>query len=512
MAEKIALSERTHPLYDSNIDNWNLYFDSVKGGDNFINDDNLFSHRLEEAEDFDERLDRSYYLNFCDAIPTIYNSYIFKKEIERPPDDDIKDFRKNVDGMNTTINEFVKKVGFFASVFGVMHALVDIPDSPKKKLSVKDQREQNIIPYASLVYPSQLKDWSLDSNGDFNWVVIESTYYNDADPNVEREENKHYKLITKEEWRIEDEDGNTPKFDEEGLESSGQNTLGFVPMITMYHKDISDDKVGESVLKDIVYVNRAIMNWCSCIDEQIERQTFSQLIVPDMGELSDEEEKGGDPLTNIGTSSIWTFNAESKHPPAFISPDVEHIQLIWRLVVDHIKEIFRMAGLVGSSEDMYVSRSGRAAQMGFLSVNSVLAEKAGKYQKFEDELSRLAYLQLGKNPSDYVGVKYPTSFDVQSLSEEIDASFKIMERNLSTLLNKTMSKNIARRAVPQAPEDIRSQIESEIDSGTGIINPVSKGEEKPSEEDGNPSNRQGATFDTKDEKEDRETKKEKEEK
>jgi hypothetical protein len=339
-------------------------------------------------------------------------------------------------------------------------------------------------------------------------VVVESTYYNDLDHSKEREEAKHYKLITKEDWRIEDEDGNTPKFDEEGLESSGTNELGFVPIITMYHKDIADDKVGESVLKDIVYVNRAILNWCSCIDEQIERQTFSQLVVPDMGELSDEEDKGGDPLQRIGTSSMWTYNAEAKHPPQFISPDVENIQTIWNLVVDHIKEIYRMAGLIGSSEDMYVSRSGRAAQMGFLSVNSVLAEKSMKYQKFEDEISKLAYMQLGTDISTYTGVKYPNSFDVQALTEEIDALFKIMERNMSPTLNKTMFKNIARRVVPQAPEDIRKTIEDEIDSGDGMVETIFQ-KEKPSQEDGNPSNRLGDTHETKGDLKNRETRKEK---
>ena len=79
----IKLSERKHPLYEDNIDLWELYLNASKGGDDFINSDNLFSHRLEDSEDYDERLERGYYLNFCDTIPRIYNSYIFKKNIER---------------------------------------------------------------------------------------------------------------------------------------------------------------------------------------------------------------------------------------------------------------------------------------------------------------------------------------------------------------------------------------------------------------------------------------------
>jgi hypothetical protein len=509
--KKLILADRTHPLFDDSLNKWNLLYSSVRGGTEFI-EDNLWSHRLEDTDDYEERLDRGFFLNFCDAIPTIYNSYIFKKRIERPPDSTLQDFRKNVDGRGTDVSEFVKRVGYFSSVFGVMHVLVDIPSSEKTKVSKADQRESELIPYCSMIYPTQLRDWSLDSSGNFNWVIIESTYYQDLDPEAERAEEKHYKLITKEDWRIEDEDGNPPKF-EDGAPSNGPNSLGFIPIATMYHKYVAEDKIGESMLKDIVYVNRTILNWCSCIDEQIERQTFSQLTVPDAGDLSDEEGKGGDPLTKIGTSSIWTFNAESKHPPKFISPDVENLQTIWKLVIDHIKEIYRMAGLIGSSDDMYVSKSGRAAQMGFMGVNSALSEKAGKYEKFENDISHLAYWQLGEQIEDYKGVKYPDSFDITALLDEIESSFKIMERNMSPTLNKTIMVNIARRAVPQAPEEIRELIEKEIESGDGIVLPI-KSVEASSEEDGsgNPNSNLGKTFKGKNELEEEETKHRKKEK
>ena len=53
------------PFYDDMIDSWELYYAGAKGGENFITDANLFSHRLEEAEDYNERLERAYFINFC---------------------------------------------------------------------------------------------------------------------------------------------------------------------------------------------------------------------------------------------------------------------------------------------------------------------------------------------------------------------------------------------------------------------------------------------------------------
>jgi len=508
--EKLTLADREHPLYGVNADLWALYLDAVKGGTDFANSDNLFSHRLESSEDYTERQDRVYYLNYCETVPQLYNTYIFKENIGRAPDANIDFFRKNVDGKNTPISDFVARAGFFSSVFGAMHALVDMPPTNIKKATKRDVSKAGLQPYCTLIYPSQLKDWSFDRWGNLLWIVVETVYYRDIDPNIERVEEKHYKLITREEWRIEDEDGKPVTFDD-GSPSAGPNPLGLIPLATVYHRDIEDDQVGESMLKDIVYINRAILNWCSCMDEQIERQTFSQLVVPDDGTLSEDSESGNDPLHKIGTSSVWTFPADSGQPPQFISPSVDTIKTIWALVVDHVKEIYRLAGLIGSSDDMYASKSGRAAQMGFLGVNSALADKAKRYQKFENDISKLAYIQLGSNPEEYIEVKYSDTFDISSLGEEIESTFKLMGANFSPTLNKEVMKNLSRKAIPLAPTDIRETVESEIDSWDGVVG-VPEEEEVPSLEDGNPNSNLGKTFKTKGKLEEEEKGKKKKEK
>lgn len=507
----IKLSERTHPLYDENLDLWNLYFSAAKGGENFITDVNLFSHRLEESTDFNERLERAYFLNFCDTIPSLINSFIFKENIERPTTDNeiLSYFRTDVNNRGLSITDFVKRAGYFASVFGVVHALITTPSSPTGKTLTKAQvRDLGIRPKATLVYPSQLVDWSLDSEGAYNWVIIKSIYYRDTDPTKEREEEEHYKIITREKWWVEDEDGNKIKY-EDGRDSQGINTLGLVPMATLYHKNIDDNKIGESILKDIVYINRSILNWCSCVDEQIERQTFSQLVVPDDGTLANEDEAGEDPLHQIGTSSIWTFPGDANHPPNFISPNVENINTVWKLVVDHIKEIYRLAGLVGSSEDMFASRSGRQSQYGFVSVNSSLTDKSYSYQVFENEISKLVYLLSGEDIENYKEVKYPTSFDVTALADELDSNIKIMERNFSPSLNKQLQKNIARRSIPTATNEVMKEVETEIDKGDGIVeplktigNPIDK-----SADSGNPNTKLGDSFTTNNDKIKKETSK-----
>lgn len=512
MAKEIRLSQREHPLYSDNINKWNMYLNSALGGENFINEDYLFSHQLEDSSSFDERLERAYYLNFCDTIPSLYNSFIFRSKVQRPSNSDLALFRSNVDGRGTDISEFVKRCGYFSSVLGAIHALVDVPSTSEKPVSKAEAKVKNIYPYASIIFPSQLKDWSLDRYGNFKWIVIEGEHYNDTDPSIEREVKKYYKLITTKDWKIEDDKGQPFSFDD-GSKSSGKNGLGLVPLATMYHKDLNDDKIGESLIKDIIYVNRTILNWCSCIDEQIERQTFSQLIVPDDGSLAEESESVDDPLHRLGTSNAWTFPSDASHPPAYISPDTDNIMTIWKLVVDHIKEIYRMAGLLGGTSDLYTSRSGRQSQFGFIGVNSCLAEKSSKYEKFENDISRLALMEIKGSADTYETVKYPDNFDVVALAEEIDSIFKVMEKNLSPTLNKTLMKNIARRSVSYAPPIVLQTIEDEINSSEGIIVEASKETTKQAEKDGqgNTNTNLDQTFKTKSELEEEEIQKRKKE-
>lgn len=516
MAEgtKVKLADRSHPLYQDNEALWTLYLNSVKGGKNFMTTTNLFTHRLEDAEDYDERIKRSYFLNYCDSVPEMYNTYIFKGEITRPPDVNLEPFREDVDGRGTNISDFIARVGYLASVFGTMHVLVDLPVEVKKKARITkaEERKGGIRPYATPIYPSQLKDWSIDANGNLRWILIESEYYDDMDPTLERKTITLYKLITTEEWRIEDAEGNPYTF-ADGRPNKGSNDKGIIPLISLHHKDVDGDMVGESLLKDIVYTNRIIFNWCSCIDEQIERQTFSQLVFPDDGTLAEAAESG-DPLLKIATSSILTFPSDSGQPPQFISPNTNTISVIWELVVDHVKEIFRMAKLIGTSEDMFVSKSGRAAQFGFMGVNSALASKAKSYEKFENDVCKMAYIIAGKNESEYQLAKYPASFDVQALQDEIDTVFKILERNFSVRLNKELEKNVSRKALSTATDTIKIEIESEIEASDGIVEPLKGGQVGPNPIDdgsGNPNSNLGKTFKTKGTQEEEETQKQKKE-
>jgi len=462
----LKINERTHPLYNKYVDEWDFYIQSALGGkDYYGNEDNLFTHRLEDqAGDYHERLERAYYLNFCNLVCSIYADYIFKETIRRPPDPALDDFRINVDGRGTDINTFMNQISWLSSVYGQVHIVVDSPyaEDVDVPLHMYKSRKDRFDPYAVIIEPQDLRDWSVDEFGNLNWVLIRTKGYSDVNPLVPREDDTTYRLIERTKWSVFNTKGEKIR--------EGVNTLGEVYMTTCYNSDANIDLIGESLITDVSRINRSIYNWCSNIDEMISRQTFSQLVMPgdphdDLGETSE----GANSLKALGTATIFTFPADAGQPPQFISPDRQQIDVIWKMIQEHIDKIYELSGLgtVGSSSKFLSQRSGLSQAYQFLSINSSLAKKASKLERAENNINNLVLKWRSKDTKELV--EYPSQFDVLSLMETMQTAFQIAAQNFSTTLNIELLKNLAKKAAPVLPEETLNKIYEEIEANKGTI-------------------------------------------
>lgn len=466
--EKIKMNERTHPLYRKYIEEWKFYAETAEGGmDYYDNDENLFTHRLEgQAGDYEDRLKRVYYLNYSSLVCAIYADYIFREVVRRVPDPYLDGWRLSVDGKGTDIDTFMNHVSYLSSVYGQCHIIVDSPhvDDVDVPLHVYKSNKERYDPYAVIVVPEDLRDWSLDEFGNYNWVLIRNRGYDDSNPNAIRQDDTTYRLIGRDKWELYDKNGRKIR--------GGDNPLGQVYMTTCYNSDTNMDIIGDSLIKDISRINRIIYNWCSNIDEMIERQTFSQLVMPeDPNAELHEANEGGDPLMAVGTSQIFTFPATAGHPPAFISPDRQQIDAIWKMIQQHVDKIYELAGLgtVGSQSKFLSQRSGISQAYQFLSINSSLARKAKKLETTENAIERFVLeWQDADEPEELV--EYPSQFDTLSLTETMDSTFKIVAQNFSTTLNIELLKALAKKAAGSGlPDDMLQSIFDEIEANEGTI-------------------------------------------
>jgi len=471
----ISVSERYHPLFEQYIDDWAFYMESYKGGTEYVRK-YLYTHRLESREDYGRRINRAYYLNYCAPIASIPSDFIFKKEATRPADANLELFRMNTNRRGLSIHEFMRKVCTLSAIYGHAHILIDRPRPTKEdeeKISKRTLTKSEVVgaypPYAVIVHPYNLLDWSVDPvTRELNWVIIRELILDDADFTEERGITDTYRVWTQTSWIL---------YSDENKElDRGDHNLGVVPLITCYHKDIDEDLVGESMLKDVAEANRTIFNWTSNIDEMVARQTFSQLTCPDDGTLFEEEvdESGqSTALKKVGSSTIFTFPAEARHPPKFISPDTEQVGIIWTMIENHVREMFRMAGLISAKSSLIQlqQRTGKAQEFEFLDMAVFLAAKANVLEDTENKMNELCYkwLQLDDHPAR---VHYPEKFDIVSPGEIVDLFTKVTMNGISGTLNKEMAKRMVHQVLPNAEDEIVDKIYTEIEDNEYLNDPT----------------------------------------
>jgi hypothetical protein len=467
--------ERRHPLYEKYQDDWDFYMQSFKGGDTYL-DRYLATHRLENATDYTKRKKRAYYLNYCAPIAMIPSDFIFKKEATRPADDGLILIREDVDKRGTNIHEFMRRICTLSSIYGHVHILVDRPRPPQefedKILNGKTTKLDNVAfrPYATIIQPPNLLDWSVDTKTqELNWILLYEEVYNDEDFEEEREIVAQYRVWTKDEWIVYSDDNQ--------IIDRGTHGLGFIPLITCYHKDIDYDMIGESMLKDVADANKAIFNWCSNIDEMIARQTFSQLICPDDGSMLTEEvdEQGRSAaLKKVGSSTIFTFPADARHAPDFISPDTKQISTIWDMIQNHVREMFRMAGLVSAKTSLVQlqQRTGKAQEFEFLDMAVFFAAKAKKLEDAENKLNRVLYKWMGINDTIPERVHYPEKFDIISPTDIVELFTKVTLNAISGTLNKEMAKRLVHQVLPHAEDEVVFKIYQEIEENEVLEDPT----------------------------------------
>jgi len=486
------VTERHHPLYEQYIDDWAFYMESYKGGQEYVHK-YLSSHRLESREDYARRLERAYYLNYCAPIASIPSDFIFKKEATRPADSYLSYFRMNTNRRGLSIHEFMRKVCTLSAIYGQVHVLIDRPRPSKEdeikintgKLTKKEVTN-NYQPYATIVHPYNLLDWSVNPvTRALNWILVREIRLDDLDFTEAREVTELYRIWTQDEWFL---------YDSENKEiDTGKHNLGVVPLVTCYHKDVDEDLIGESMLKDVAEANRTIFNWTSNIDEMVARQTFSQLTCPDDGTLFEEEiDEAGQStaLRKVGSSTIFTFPADARHPPKFISPDTEQVSSIWTMIENHVREMFRMAGLISAKSSLIQlqQRTGKAQEFEFLDMAVFLSAKANVLEDVENKMNVLCYqwLQTDGQPAK---VHYPEKFDIVSPAEIVDLFTKVTMNGVSGTLNKEMAKRMVHQVLPNAEDEIVDRIYTEIDSNKYLEDPtlfMTQAQEQPPKQQNSP--------------------------
>ncbi len=489
-----ALVKRRHPDFDEKRGHWcflNQTYESPREW--FTN--NLFQFVREGTETYAGRLERAYRFNHTREVVDLVNKYLFKHDPERNPNvpEEVKRFRQMATLSGLSLPQFERQVSRKSSIYGRVYVVVDNNAKDGDIITKADEKSGAIRLYAYIVTPEQFMDCGFDRDGNFSWVLINERTRDDADPfNSSGCVVDNYRLWTKTEWFLFRTTGE-PSSDAYKVEfiESGLHNLGVVPVIKCDHIE-SDNKYSvPALIEDVAYLDRAVANYCSNLDQIINDQTFSQLIIPAQSllagissTLSSIDPSDPDILKKrkeiiaLGTSQILLYDGENGSAPAYISPDPKQSQVIINTIKQIINEIYHTVGLAGERTKQDNSQgidnsSGVAKAYDFEKVNALLGAKANAMQAFSNRIENLVKIYHGESTEDIdpteVNVQYSTNFDVRGLNDELAIANQFALLSVPMELRQLHLKTIVEKMWPMLDDADVTKITEAIDKWQDVL-------------------------------------------
>lgn len=485
MADIKKLIENPHPIYKKYVQYWNFLLDSYEGGVDYTGamisskdsnssdgikvvvngqemknrlTSNLFMHKRERQDDYQTRVNMSYYYNFCAPVIDIYTNHLLKQNVVEDwgsIESDVEAQEGNFDRKGGSIEEVRKELIEVSQIYGHSFTVIDSPNVNIEILSRQDQIDNGVFPYFSILHPQNVINWALDSFGNPYWVLTQEVIDSSEDPfsmsNKDERFVFRYRLWTRNEWYVFNDDMQ--------LESEGVHGLGCVPVICAFDKQSkkAENFLGISFIADIAFIARDIYNTSSELKQILRDQTFSLLAV--QGNATDY------PEAEIGTNKGLLI-PEGMQMPQYITPPPGPADTLMKHIDTQVSKIFQLAKLEGGSASFggqsAVQQSGVSKAWDFNQTNSALAGKATNIEDAESKAWKVWSKWIGK---DFDGsVQYSREFNVQSLNDDLDQAERITKLNISNEFQKTIKKTIVQKKYPRMTDEEYRKIEEEIDN------------------------------------------------
>jgi hypothetical protein len=459
--EEIKKLRATHELWDENKPEWDFCLDAYQGGKDFAKADNIFKHFRENKEDYQDRVKRIHYINYCDQIVDFFTNFIFSEPIDRssPDTEFFLKFTKDVNRKNEPVDTFMREVCDDMQILGMTYVLVDAPPLPEGQvLSKYDEQALNHKPYWVLIKPHEITDWDTDQFGKIVYAKRKQYQRQMLSGSVRRLE--VYTEFFSDSYKVSVVDCTNKEKPEYLGSTELPNQLGEVPLVVArYKKDKRAPFIGLSFLRDFAYNNREIMNLTSLLQEFLYRQAFNMLTMQEGEDFSKAE---GDNV--IGTNNLLRYptNAERPeyiYPPAepakFIQDERGKIknEMFIRASQDAMNEMFNGEGKSGFSQAQSFSKT-----VPFISSRAEILEGV------ENELMRLTMKMVGK---EWKGkIKYKDRYEITNLTDALTQLLIIVKdfQIPSETFVKEELKRIVREFDGKLPKETLAKIEKEIEA------------------------------------------------
>lgn len=451
---------REHPDYVRQREMWHRYRDLYSGGEQFKANASryLMPRHKEPAEIYYERLGNVFYENYAGSIIDWYAATLLRREPALTFDgsdrsrDFFNRFVEDCDLNGTSLTDFLRQRFIDALVGGRSHVLIDFPRS---QASPENRAEEDALglsrAYLVGYSAEQLINWSLDSKGAYEWVVLRTTALRESE-SADREwvKRTQWTYYDKEHFRIYEQDGSDSAGTSITLFAEGRHGLAKLRRVPLI-----DLKVGEGLW---------LMNRAALLQMEHFNKSNALSWALSMGLFASPVVYSDKPFNQIMGESYYIQLA-----PGDQFGWTEPTGNVYQIAADNLsrlqQEIYRVCYLSQAGGEMAGNgtQSGLSKQRDFAITQEVLRSYG---DQIKDVVKRiLRWVAEAREDAVQADVSGLDEFDIGDFSTDVADAEQLLSLGVeSATLRKQVYKRLALKYLCDIRQDIKDQIVREIDA------------------------------------------------
>lgn len=465
MATKYDIT-REHPEYISGRPLSRMFRDLYVGGEEIRKNASAYlrSRQKEPLDVYQERLSRVFYENYIGSIVDWYAATLFRREPVLTFEGDnqaartfFSEFAEDCDLKSTTLNSMLRRQFVSALIYGRSYLLLDFPKKSERPLTRADEESMGVSRAYLVDYSAdELINWSTDSSGGYEWVVLRTTHTRPPTgaSDVWGVETR-WRYFDKERYQVwaatTQSNDKTPTLIDEGLH--GLAAQGQVPLFEM---KVSD---GLWLMQKACHLQLEHFNKSNALSWALSMGLFAMPVV-----YSDRDWK-----QILGESYYLQLGQQDRF--GWTEPEGKVFQIAAENLTRLQEEIYRVCYLLHQARGLYsngFSQSGLSKQRDFAITQEVLRAYG---DMVKDYLKRiLKATNIARQDGLTIDVGGMDDFDIGEFSADLSDAERLLGLGMaSPTLRATIFKKLAAKFLCDVRQDIKDRINQEIDAGAGLV-------------------------------------------
>jgi hypothetical protein len=431
-------------IYADHQKRWDYFLEAYLGGQSWKDGSHLIKYMLETDSEYRYRLNSSHFENHCASVIAVYNSFLFRQPPTRTLNSldmlsETQSFLRDADMDGTSLNNFMKDVATWSSVFGAAWVVVCKPYVGATTRA--EEQSYGVRPYLSLLTPLAVLDWNYSRQPNGAYRLDYFRYVEDVNGTVKTV--KEWTPDTIKTIIISEPEQGAKAITEEIEETNG---LGYIPAVCVYSKKSPVRGLGISDLQDIADASKTIYNLLNELEQTIRMDSHPSLVCTP------------DTITGNGAGSIIHIseNLDPQLKPYILDYNGASVDSILKSI-DHISKSIEKMANIGSIRSTEAARmSGVAQEQEFQLLSAQLSEKADNLELAEEQIWRI-FADYMARPYD-CEIEYPGSFNIRDVHNEyvqLDTAKKATD---NTEVHRLIDRRIV-ELLGYEPDEVLSQME-----------------------------------------------------